>query len=140
MITNYETEILMALAEVVYPSGISEYADIVEDYLDYQSPARLRVIRRVAHDLDGAAKRRYGVAFTTLGADQRETLLRDLGVDRAGADASGAVPERVRYLFVNGLLYALFTDPAGSQLVGVENPRGYPGGYEYTTDYFEEDS
>jgi hypothetical protein len=136
-ITNYETEVLTSLAEVVYPSTVSGHVEVVEGYLDYQPPARLRAIRNAVHDLDRAAKRRYGNAFATLEADQRETLLRELGVDRAGTDASGSVPERVRSLLVNSLLYALFTDPAGSRLVGIENPRGYPGGYEYTADHFE---
>lgn len=139
-ITNYETEVLLSLAEVVYPSVVSEYADIVEGYLDYQSPTRLRAIRDAVQDLDRAAKRRYSGAFATLGVDQRETLLRELGVDRAGVDTSGTVPERVRSLLVNSLLYALFTDPAGSRLVGIENPQGYPGGYEYTADHFKEES
>lgn len=138
-ITNQETEVLISLAEVVYPSTISGYADLVEGYLEYQSSVRLQAIRDAARELDGAAKRRYGGAFASLNMDEREMLLRELGVDRAGADSSGSVPERVRSLLVNGLLYALFTNPAGTSLIGIENPRGYPGGYEYTAEYFDKE-
>jgi len=85
-----EMDVLISLAEVVYPSAVSEHADIVAGYLGYQRPARLRAIRGAVQDLDRAAKRRHHGGFATLGADQRETLLRELGVDRAGGG-------RVRY-------------------------------------------
>jgi hypothetical protein len=36
------------------------------------------------------------------------------------------------------MLYALFTSPTGSELVGIENPTGHPGGYESLTRLPEE--
>lgn len=128
-ITDAETRSLTALADVVYPSAVSEPAPLVERYLRYQPPDSKRAIRESIATLDRQARRRYGGPFAALAPGERERLLRDLGVDRMAPDSDGTVPARIRHTLVNGLLYALFTDPAGSQLVGIENPRGYPGGY-----------
>jgi len=129
-LTDSELELIESLAEIVYPSELSTGAVLVESYLRYQPPDRLREIRNASRSLDISARRRYGAPFATLTASESETLLREMGVDRAAPDRDGTVPERVRHYLVNGLLYALFTDPAGSRLVGIDNPRGYPGGYE----------
>jgi hypothetical protein len=56
-----------------------------------------------------------------------------MGVQSAESDSGGGVPERIRYHLVNSLLYALFTSPMGSELVGISNPTGHPGGYESLT-------
>jgi len=129
-ITDAETRSLTALADVVYPSEVSDPTPIVEGYLRYQPPDSRRAIRAAIAALDGQARRRYGGSFAALALDERARLLRDLGVDRVAPDSDGTVPERIRHTLVNGLLYAVFTHPAGSSLVGVENPRGYPGGYD----------
>lgn len=117
---------LVALAEVVYPSGVTDIESLVERYVGYQPPADRRAMREALADLDGAARRQYGVAFAQLGPAERETLLRELGVDRTGAAADGTVPERVRRHLVNGLLFALFTSPAAGQQVGIANHGGIP--------------
>jgi hypothetical protein len=51
-----------------------------------------------------------------------------MGVHTADPDSEGTDPERVRFHVVNELLYALYTSPTGGELVGIENPQGYPGG------------
>jgi hypothetical protein len=129
-VTDAETQSLTALAEVVSPADVSDPAVLVEGYLRYQPSDSREGIREAIAALDTQARRRYGGAFATLSAAERERLLRELGVDRTAPVRDGTVPERVRYHLVNGLLYALYTNPAGSRQLGVENPRGHPGGYE----------
>jgi hypothetical protein len=53
-----------------------------------------------------------------------------MGADTADPDPDpdGTDAGRVRYYVVNELLYALYASPTGGELVGIENPRGYPGG------------
>jgi len=133
-LTDPELQIVESVAEIIYPSGSSTGTALIEGYLSYQSSDRLRAIRNASRALDTYAKRRYRSPFTTLTTAEGETLLREMGVDRAAPDPDGTVSERVRYYLVNGLLYALFTNPAGSRLVGIDNPRGYPGGYESYTE------
>jgi hypothetical protein len=130
-VTDAETESLVALAEVVYPTDVSDPTELVAGYLQYQPPGRRRAIREAVAALDDQARRSYGGALAKLSVGEPERLMRELGVDRTASVRDGTVPERVRHHLVNGLLFALYTDPAGSRLVGVDNPRGHPGGYEY---------
>ena len=139
-VTDGEAESLAALTEVVAPAGISDPAGIVAGYLGYQPAGRRRAIREAIGALDRQARRRYGGTFATLSAAERERLLRELGVDRTAPVRDGTIPERIRYHLVNGLLYALYTDPTGSHRVGVDNPRGHPGGYESYAEDPDEDS
>lgn len=129
-VSNEELRTLSSLATVVYPSTVTETEGLVENYLGYQPPERLHEIRDAIAALDRHAQRRYGAEFAALGPAERERLVRELGVDRAVPDGDGTTSERIRHYLVNGLLFALFTDPAGSRLVGIDNPLGHPGGYE----------
>jgi hypothetical protein len=124
--------VLMAVAEVVYPTEVDTdtAGDLIRSYLRYQPPRRRERIGAASRALDRQARRQYGTSFSRLSTEERETLLRELGVDRVAPDPDGTVPERIRYHLVNGALYALFTDPTGGRLVSIENPRGHPGGYE----------
>lgn len=124
--------VLVAVAEVVYPTEVDTdtAGDLVRSYLRYQPPRRRERIGATSRALDRRARRQYGTSFSRLSIEARETLLRELGIDRVAPDPDGTVPERVRYHLVNGALYALFTDATGGRLVGIENPRGHPGGYE----------
>jgi len=124
---------LAAVAETVYPAAVSDPIPLVEDYLGYQPEHRVAAIRTAAAELNRTARARYGGTFAALSGRERLTLLRELGVDRTGAARDGTLPERIRYYLVDGVLYALFTNPAGGQLVGVTNPRGHPGGYDSYT-------
>jgi len=51
-----------------------------------------------------------------------------MSVDTADPVPDGDDVERVRYYVVNELLFALYSSPTGGELVGLENPRGNPGG------------
>lgn len=119
-----------AVATVVSPSAVDVTEQFVGTYLAGLSPDRTDGVVRAVDALDERARAQYGVAFARLSAVERETLLRELGVDRVASDADGTVAERVRYSLVNELLYALLTAPTGSRLFGVDNPVGHPGGFE----------
>lgn len=129
-LTDEDVETLQAVAEVVYPSAVEATDDIVEAYAENLHRDRRRGITRAIDDLNHETQRTHGRRFEAFDAGPRDSILRGLGVRQARPIADGTVPERVRFYLVNGLLYALFTDPAGTGLVGIENPLGYPGGYE----------
>lgn len=128
--TERDLATLVAVADVVYPTDVTGTAEFVRTYVTGLPSERRVAIARAVDRLDEGARRHAGAAFASLPPDKREAVLDRLGVSRAASDPSGAVPERIRYHLVNSLLYALFTSPTGSELVGIRNPTGHPGGYE----------
>lgn len=129
-VSDSERRRLLALADVVYPTRVEVTAEFVLSYVRSQSGERRSAMRTAGDRLDERSLSRYGAPFAELSADERETILEKMGVDRSQPDPDGTVPEQVRYYLINGLLLALFTHPKGSRLVGIANPRGHPGGYE----------
>ena len=121
---------LVAVAEVVYPSEVSGTEEFVTQYASGLTDRRTASVAAAADELDSYARRTRGSAFTDLSVDGRDSVLRGMGVDRTGASPDGSLPERVRYYLVDQALYGLYTSPKGGRLVGMENPVGYPGGYE----------
>lgn len=125
---------LVATAEVVYPSAVDGIPTFVETYalrrLDDREAHR-RGVRDAAGELDKHADLWFDAdAFAALSPSVRDDLLHEMGVHTAEAQPDGTIAERVRYFVVNDLLYALYSSPAGGELVGIENPPGYPGGTE----------
>lgn len=121
---------LTAVADVVYPSAVTPTDEFVDEYVGGLPPERQRTVANVVQSLDAYARREFGDELSALSPDACDAVLRSLGVDRTVSDPSGSLPERVRYHVVNLLLYGLYTSPRGSRLVGIENPVGFPGGYE----------
>lgn len=124
-----EVETLVSVAEVVYPSEVDVTAGFVSRYVSGLGPTRRNRIRIAIGELNDQSQSWYGAAFGSVTPSEREALLRRLGVDAVQSRPDGTVAERIRYHVVNGLLYALFTTPKGSRLVGIEEPKGHPGGY-----------
>jgi hypothetical protein len=130
-----EREMLVALAEVLYPSAVSGIPEFVERYTvgrvrdrpEYAAGMRDGLAR-----LDEYARDWTETRFTDLDPDQRDALLGSMGVRVATPEPEGLDPERVRFYLVNELLFALYSSPTGGELVGIENPQGHPGG---TTSY-----
>jgi hypothetical protein len=128
--------VLVAVAEIVYPSAVSNVPAFVESY----SPTRLRerpdyrdgVVEAVAELEANAAVWLDADSFLALDTESQERLLVQLGVRSAEPDPDGTTAERLRYYLVNELLFALYASPTGGELVGIENPQGHPGG---TTSY-----
>jgi hypothetical protein len=129
-LTDEQIRTLVAVAEVVYPSEVSGTGEFVREYVSGLPVERTASVASAAAGLDEYTRRERGVAFASLPASERDSVLRSLGVDRSGSSADGTLPERVRYYAVNQLLYGLYTSPTGSKLLGIENPVGYPGGYK----------
>lgn len=130
-----ERATLVAVAETVYPSAVSGIGEFVETFvvgrLSENSDRRAGIVEAVA-TVDDRARDRFDAPFRSLEPETRERLLEEMGVNVIDADPDGISAARVRFYLVNELLYALYTSPTGGELVGIENPQGYPGG---TTSY-----
>ncbi|AUV81646.1 Tat (twin-arginine translocation) pathway signal sequence [Salinigranum rubrum] len=125
--------VLVAAAEVLYPSDVDGHRAFVETYVAGRrrtDPDHYAGVVSAARELDAVARDWHDTAFATLAPETRDRLLRDLGVDVADPDPAGNVSDRLRFFVVNDLLYAFYTSPTGGELVGTENPTGYPGGLE----------
>lgn len=129
-------EELYAAAEAIYPTSI----DLDRGFIRTDVRGRLRERAAYADEqvaalatLDHHARRLTGRSFRSLSIDRRRTVLRRLGIQRAHPNPTGTEDERIRYYVVNDLLYVLFTSPVGGELVGCENPPGYPGGTDAYT-------
>lgn len=128
-----ERETLVAVARTVYPSEVSGVAAFVERYVVGRvedRPAYAAGVADAASALDRYARTHEGARFVDLDPDERDALLRRMAVDVADPDPEGTDAARVRFYLVNELLYALYTSPTGGELVGLENPQGYPGGID----------
>lgn len=126
-----EVATVQAVADIVYPSEVSGVDGFVERYVLSRARDRTEHARGVADaaaELDEYARDWYDRGFLDLGPEQREEALEEMGVRVADPDPEGSAVERVRFYLVNELLYALYTTPTGAELVGLENPQGYPGG------------
>lgn len=121
---------LEAVADVIYPSRVEVTTEYIETYVSSFDDERRESVSRAIRDLNDLTRSRYGAVFHEISPSTRNAALRSLGVNRAISREGGKAVERIRYHLVNSLLYALFTTPRGSELVGVRNPVGYPGGYE----------
>lgn len=124
---------LVALGEVLYPSEVSGIEDFLETYvlgrIENRAAYRTGMIESIAF-LDDRAESWHGDRFADLDSSDRHSLLRELGIDTADPDPGGGDPSRIRYFLVNELLFAFYASPTGGELVGIENPQGYPGGIE----------
>lgn len=124
---------LVATAEVVYPDEVSGVRGFVETYSLGRFDARPTYregVRDAAEELEEHARTWHGEPYVKLESATREVLLREMGVDAAREDPEGTTAERVRFYVVNELLFALYSSPAGGELVGIENPQGHPGGID----------
>lgn len=138
-ISDTDLATLVALAEAIYPSEVRVERSFVRTYVGGLPPERRRGITAALGDLDAGSRRLTGVDFVELPAEKRRATLRRLGVDRAQSVPDGTAPERILYHLVNSLLYALFRSPRGGELLGIDNPAGYPGGYESFSRHPEDD-
>ena len=121
---------LVAVAEAVYPSAVDVEEAFVRTYVGGLPSERRAGMAEAVAALDAGARRLTGSRFAAIpAATKRRSVLRRLGVDRARSAPDGTPPERILYHLVNSLLYELFSSPRGGDLVGIENPAGYPGGY-----------
>lgn len=133
-LSTSDIETMRATAEVVYPSDVDVSSEFIENYMDRMCRARMQETKRVITDLDRKSRGVFGKNFAAISPVNRDTLLRHLGVNRVQPRVTGTLAGRIRFHLVNSLLYALFTHPKGSELYGIDNPVGYPGGFENLLD------
>lgn len=123
---------MVAVATVVYPDEVTGVESFVGRFLDgrLDGSAHAAGLREAVAELDDAARSWHGAPVVELSSSDRDELLREVGTDTAEEDPDGSLAERVRYYVVNELLLSLYASPTGGKLVGLENPRGHPGGTE----------
>lgn len=124
---------LVATAEVLFPSAVENVDSFVRQYVRGKvadQPAHGSGIEDAVTYLDDYATAWYDAEFAALDPASRDDALNRMSVDTADPVPDGSDVERVRYYVVNDLLYALYTTPTGGELVGLENPRGHPGGID----------
>lgn len=122
---------LVALAEVLYPSEVTNVAAFVTEYVAprvRERPEHGRGVLDALAALDQYAQALEGEPYAELSTADREAVLGYMAVDTADPDPDGDEEERVRYYLVNDLLFGLYASPTGASLAGLENPPGYPGG------------
>ncbi len=122
---------LVAAAEVLYPSEVEEVDAFVGRYVrrrNADDPARAEAVSDTVAYLDEYTDAWFDSTFASLDPADRDEAFRRMSVDTADPVPDGDDVERVRYYVVNELLFALYSSPTGGQLVGLENPRGNPGG------------
>ncbi|ELZ83171.1 hypothetical protein C453_14236 [Haloferax elongans ATCC BAA-1513] len=125
-----DVQTMLAVAEVVLPSVVTVESGFVTTYFRRTGDDRARELKRALAELDRESRREFGRHFADLSVETRDEYLKDLAVDRVPSDPTGDTAARLRYYIVDALLYALYSSPKGSKLLGIENPTGYPGGYD----------
>ncbi|MEF8829025.1 MAG: gluconate 2-dehydrogenase subunit 3 family protein [Haloarcula sp.] len=128
---DHERETYRAVAAVVYPSEVTGVDAFVDSYLAGRreaDPERATEMTAAVADLDAYTREWEDADFAAVDVATQEETLRGMGVHAADPDPHGDPRHRVRYYLVNDLLFALYSSPTGGELVGIENPQGYPGG------------
>lgn len=124
---------LLAAAEAIYPTAVDVDRSFIETVVMGRLDGRETYVaeqRITLTTLNTHARRIAGERFSQLDVEARRSVFRQFGVSRAHPNPDGTDEERIRYYVVNDLLFVLFSTPRGGELVGVENPPGYPGGVE----------
>lgn len=130
-ITESEVTGMVAAAKVLYPSEVENIEKFVTEYIRGQSndnPEKIREMSKTITYLNKYSKSWYKKEFSDLDKKTRNRVFKQMDADSANPDPEGSDVERIRYYIINELLFALYTTPTGSRLVGLENPQGYPGG------------
>lgn len=128
--TDHDHHRLKAIAEVVYPSDVQLTVEDIAEFVAGLSDDRRREMIRTLDQLEWYLFDGYGRSVVELPVRRRDAALRSIGTARAGSSPEGSLPERIRFYLINQLLYLLYTTPRGSRVLDIENPVGYPGGYE----------
>jgi len=124
---------MVAVAEVLYPSEVTEIREFIETYLggrEEDDTYSIDELESLLAAVDREARQTAGSDFRSLSKTKRDEVLRATGAATAFPDPEGTLPQRLRYYVINDLLYALYSSPTGGELVGNGNPHGHPGGLE----------
>lgn len=124
---------LLTIADVVHPSEPDQFETILTGYVTGLTDSRKRVLLGTLAELDQVSYSQLGIPFRSLSASEATLLLKALGVDRVQSSPQGPLAERIRFHLVNSVLYAVLTDPVGTNVLGIDNPVGHPGGFSSYT-------
>jgi len=129
-----EMETLVALAEVLYPSDVEPTAEFVETFMfgriHDEEAYRAELVSGI-ETLDGLATDQHDGPFRSLGHDERVAVIENSELRSGASDDEGSDVERLNYYLLDELLFSFYSSPTGGELVGNQNPRGYPGGFGY---------
>lgn len=135
-----QMETVMALGEVLYPSE----TEVTEEFLDTYLMGRIVDDERYqaaladgVETLNSRAREAQGSDFADLDESQRVSLVENTALRSGESVADGEPLERVNYHLVDELLFAFYASPVGGELVGNENPRGWPGGFGYDMEAYQ---
>lgn len=124
---------LVAAAEVLYPSELEGIEEFVTSYVQRRAEDSKEYAEGLGETvgyLNEYSQAWYDQPFAELDPADREEVFRESGAVTADPAPDGSDVERLRYSVINELLFALYSTPTGAELVGLENPQGYPGGIE----------
>ena len=130
-LTDHDRDLLDAVAEAVYPTAVTGIPEFVETYVVGRitnDPDRLEGVVSGVRYVDDYAQEWYDAPYLELSDDRRETALKAMGAGVTEPDPDANAVGQVRFYVINELLYALYSSPTGGELLGIENPQGYPGG------------
>ncbi|MFC7019290.1 MULTISPECIES: hypothetical protein [Haloarcula] len=129
-------ETLTALAEAIYPPSMAVDESWIENRVfgrvEPQAGHFDQLVAAV-EAVDTHARARFGGPVTALSPDHRRGVLHSLGATEVHPTADGTTAERVRFYLLGDLLYVLLTAPESSDLTGIANPPGHPGGTDVYT-------
>lgn len=126
-----DRETLVAAAEALYPSQVTGVEEFVETFVlgrIQDRPDHREGVLEAARALDAYTRQWHDEPFAALDRQNRQGIFSEYALDSTDPDPDGTTRERVRYYLVNELLFAFYSSPTGGELVGIENPQGYPGG------------
>jgi len=132
-IPPHVVEGMLTVADAVYPGDPEPFRSILRRYVDRLGESRLGGLLETLAELDQISSRYSGSLFRSLSGAEATRLFERLGVNRVQSRRAGTLSERVRFHLVNSVLYAILTDPAGTERFDVGNPAGYPGGFDSYT-------
>jgi hypothetical protein len=131
-LSEHELSTVVAVASITYPSAVENVEAFVTQYVRGRvadDPDRAAAISDTVTYVDNYVDTWYDEdTYTSLSADNQNEALHKMGADRVTADPTAGSVQQVRYYLVNDPLFALYASPTGGELVGLENPQGYPGG------------
>ncbi|GCF12078.1 hypothetical protein Harman_00130 [Haloarcula mannanilytica] len=131
--SQYHIDVMTAIARAVYPSAVSVEKSFIESRVFGRiepKPGHFEGLITTIEAVDSYAQARFGGEITELPPGRRRQVLQSMGVTTVHPTADGTTAERVRFYLINDLLYVLFTSPKSSELTGIDNPPGHPGGRE----------
>ena len=131
-LSDHDLDTAVAVAEVIYPSAVENVEGFVTDFLRGRvadDPERATEISETVSYLDDYVATWYDVdGYLSLPSETRAEVFEDMNANTVDPEPEGGDVQRVRYYLINDLLFALYASPTGGELVGIENPQGYPGG------------